>query len=168
MAAAHPRDTERGDDIGRGVKDQRVVNAPVAVSNWYPALTCGSSNLVLPSGHTRATAMTGGLNQVRVSGFVCVFAPGTSAPFPLFLPSTVLPALPSLLFHPTPLSPATSPPPPPLFSSSYSCYFLSSSPSILTLPSFPTVEMSFDEGGMQSCRRPRRIGRSLTNPNCDP
>ncbi|VDL92931.1 unnamed protein product [Schistocephalus solidus] len=28
-----------------------VVNAPVAVSNWYQALTCGSSKLVLPSGH---------------------------------------------------------------------------------------------------------------------
>ncbi|VDL95335.1 unnamed protein product [Schistocephalus solidus] len=30
-----------------------VVNAPVAVSNWYPALTCGSSKLGLPSGHTK-------------------------------------------------------------------------------------------------------------------
>ncbi|VDL88465.1 unnamed protein product [Schistocephalus solidus] len=31
---------------------ESVVNAPVAVSNWYPALTCGSSKLALPSGHT--------------------------------------------------------------------------------------------------------------------
>ncbi|VDL95823.1 unnamed protein product [Schistocephalus solidus] len=30
----------------------QVVNAPVAVSNWYPALTCGSSKLVLTSDHT--------------------------------------------------------------------------------------------------------------------
>ncbi|VDL93874.1 unnamed protein product [Schistocephalus solidus] len=29
-----------------------VVNAPVAISNWYPALTCGASKLVLSSGHT--------------------------------------------------------------------------------------------------------------------
>ncbi|VDL96533.1 unnamed protein product [Schistocephalus solidus] len=29
----------------------QVVNAPVTVSNWYPALTCGSSKPVLPSGH---------------------------------------------------------------------------------------------------------------------
>ncbi|VDM06388.1 unnamed protein product, partial [Schistocephalus solidus] len=46
------------------------------------------------------TATTGGLNQVRVSGVVCVFTPGTSAPFPLYLPSTILPALPPLLFPP--------------------------------------------------------------------
>ncbi|VDL92670.1 unnamed protein product [Schistocephalus solidus] len=48
----------------------------------------------------RATATTSGLNQVRVSGVVCVFTPGTSAPFPLFLLSPVLPALPPLLFPP--------------------------------------------------------------------
>ncbi|VDM03518.1 unnamed protein product [Schistocephalus solidus] len=30
----------------------QVVNAPVAVSNCYPALTCGSSKLGLPSGYT--------------------------------------------------------------------------------------------------------------------
>ncbi|VDL91006.1 unnamed protein product, partial [Schistocephalus solidus] len=30
----------------------QVVNAPVAASNRYPTLTCGSSKLVLPSGHT--------------------------------------------------------------------------------------------------------------------
>ncbi|VDL99903.1 unnamed protein product [Schistocephalus solidus] len=29
-----------------------VVKAPVAASNWYPTLTCGSSKLVLPSSHT--------------------------------------------------------------------------------------------------------------------
>ncbi|VDL93536.1 unnamed protein product [Schistocephalus solidus] len=30
----------------------RVVNAPVATSNWYLTLLCGSSKLDLPSGHT--------------------------------------------------------------------------------------------------------------------
>uniref|UniRef100_A0A183TCB5 COesterase domain-containing protein n=1 Tax=Schistocephalus solidus TaxID=70667 RepID=A0A183TCB5_SCHSO len=30
----------------------KVVNAPVAASSWYPTLTCGSSKLVLFSGHT--------------------------------------------------------------------------------------------------------------------
>ncbi|VDM02444.1 unnamed protein product [Schistocephalus solidus] len=32
--------------------DNLVVNAPVAVSNRYPALTCGYSKLVPPSGYT--------------------------------------------------------------------------------------------------------------------
>uniref|UniRef100_A0A183T2J6 YTH domain-containing protein n=1 Tax=Schistocephalus solidus TaxID=70667 RepID=A0A183T2J6_SCHSO len=81
----------------------------------------------------RATGTTGGLNQVRVSGVVCVFTPGTSAPFPLFLP--------------TPFSPS---PPPLSFSSSYSCLYHSSYSSILILPSFPTVEESYGEGDMQS------------------
>ncbi|VDL98727.1 unnamed protein product [Schistocephalus solidus] len=35
-----------------GTGTAQVVNAPVAASSWYPALTCGSSKLVLPSGHT--------------------------------------------------------------------------------------------------------------------
>ncbi|VDM06060.1 unnamed protein product [Schistocephalus solidus] len=29
----------------------QVVNGPVAASNWYPTVTCGSSKLVPPSGH---------------------------------------------------------------------------------------------------------------------
>ncbi|VDL94307.1 unnamed protein product [Schistocephalus solidus] len=29
-----------------------VVNGPVAIPSWYPTVTCGSSKLVLPSGHT--------------------------------------------------------------------------------------------------------------------
>ncbi|VDL93636.1 unnamed protein product [Schistocephalus solidus] len=121
-----------------------------------------------PAATLRAPVTTGELNQVRVSGVVRVFTPGTSAPFPPFLPSSVLPALPPLLFPPPPLFPPTSPSPPPLSSSSYSCFYPSSSPSILTLPSFSTVEKSYGEGDMQSRRRHRKIGRSLTNPNRDP
>ncbi|VDL97810.1 unnamed protein product [Schistocephalus solidus] len=102
-----------------------------------------------PAATPRDTATTGGLNQVRVSGVVCVFTPGKSALFPCSYP---LPSsLPFLLSfsHPTPLSLPTSPPAPPL-SSSYSCFHPSSSPSFLTLNSFPTVEKSYGEGNMQS------------------
>ncbi|VDM02719.1 unnamed protein product [Schistocephalus solidus] len=38
--------------FGRSICLVQVVNAPVAASNWYPTLTCGSSKLVFPSGHT--------------------------------------------------------------------------------------------------------------------
>ncbi|VDL89047.1 unnamed protein product [Schistocephalus solidus] len=98
-------------------------------------------------GHRRTTTVEISCVFVRpVSGVVCVFTSGTSAPFPLFLPSPVL-----LSFsHSTSLFPSYSPPPPPLSSSSYSCFYSSSSPSILTLPSFPTVEKSYGEGDMQS------------------
>ncbi|VDM05247.1 unnamed protein product [Schistocephalus solidus] len=41
--------------------------SPVAPRSW-----------VLPSGHTRATVTTGGLNQVRASGVVCASTPGMS------------------------------------------------------------------------------------------
>ncbi|VDL90579.1 unnamed protein product [Schistocephalus solidus] len=47
--------------------------------------------------------------------------------------------------HPTPLSTPTSPTPLHLSSTPYSCFYPSSSPSILTLPSFPTVEKSYGE-----------------------
>ncbi|VDL92044.1 unnamed protein product [Schistocephalus solidus] len=111
--------------------------SPVAPRSWF-----------FPVATPRATATTGGLNQVRVSGVVCVFIPGTSAPFPLFLLSPVFPAIPPLFFPPH--SPSTSPPPHPLSSSSYSCFYPSSSPSILTLPAFFTVEKTYGEGDMQS------------------
>ncbi|VDL88923.1 unnamed protein product [Schistocephalus solidus] len=69
---------------------REVVNAPVATSSWYPILTCGSSKLVPPSGHTPgnrhdrrakpvaipgATATTGELKQLKVSGVVCISTP---------------------------------------------------------------------------------------------
>ncbi|VDL89011.1 unnamed protein product [Schistocephalus solidus] len=38
--------------FGHSICLVHVVNAPVATSNWYPTLTCGSSKLVFPSGHT--------------------------------------------------------------------------------------------------------------------
>ncbi|VDM03211.1 unnamed protein product [Schistocephalus solidus] len=45
-----------------------AVNAPVAATNWYPTLPCGSSKLTHPSDHTQANVTTGGLNQAaRVS-----------------------------------------------------------------------------------------------------
>ncbi|VDM04909.1 unnamed protein product [Schistocephalus solidus] len=53
-----------------------------------------------PANTPRATVTTGGLNQVSVSAVVCVFTPGTSAPYPLFLPSPVLPTLPPFLLPP--------------------------------------------------------------------
>ncbi|VDL91761.1 unnamed protein product [Schistocephalus solidus] len=52
-----------------------VVNAPVAASNWYSTLTCGSSKLGFPAATPRATATIGGINQVRVSGVVCAPTP---------------------------------------------------------------------------------------------
>uniref|UniRef100_A0A183S9X8 Endo/exonuclease/phosphatase domain-containing protein n=1 Tax=Schistocephalus solidus TaxID=70667 RepID=A0A183S9X8_SCHSO len=74
------------------------------------------------------------------------------SPFSCPLPSS----LPFLLCfsHPTSLSTPTyappPPPPPPLSSFSYTLFYPSSSPSILTLPSYPTVEKSYGEGDMQS------------------
>ncbi|VDL93811.1 unnamed protein product [Schistocephalus solidus] len=103
--------------------------SPVAPRSWsFPAAT------------PRAAATTGGLNQVRVSGVVCVFTPGTSAPFPLLFPLSLSPLSSS---QPTPLSPPKSTLPPPL------SFLSSSSPLLLLLPfslsspflpSFPTVE----------------------------
>ncbi|VDL92978.1 unnamed protein product [Schistocephalus solidus] len=78
-----------------------VVNAPLAASNWYSTLTCGSSKLgssqrphpgqpsrnshlwaprswVLPSGHTPGNRHDRGLTQGKVSGVVCAFTPGVS------------------------------------------------------------------------------------------
>ncbi|VDL87456.1 unnamed protein product [Schistocephalus solidus] len=63
--------------------------SPVAPRSWF-----------FPAATPQATATTSGLNQLKVSGVVCFFTPGTSVPFPLFLPSPVLPALPPLLFPP--------------------------------------------------------------------
>ncbi|VDM06265.1 unnamed protein product [Schistocephalus solidus] len=81
---------------------------------------------VLPTGHT-----PGICNDRWAKPGVCVFTPGMSAPFPLFLTSPVLPDLHPLLFHPTPLFPHTSPPPllsPPLLT-------LASTPPFLPLSS---------------------------------
>ncbi|VDM03706.1 unnamed protein product [Schistocephalus solidus] len=61
-----------------------------------------------PAATPRATATIGGLNQVRISGVVCVFTPVTSASLSLFLPSPVLPALPPLLFPPHSPLPSSS------------------------------------------------------------
>ncbi|VDM03498.1 unnamed protein product [Schistocephalus solidus] len=71
-----------------------------------------------------------------------VFTPGTSAPFPLFLPSPVISALPPLLFPPhSPLPFYFSSTPSSLL---LSFTFTSTIPilplSLLTLPSFPMVE----------------------------
>ncbi|VDL94308.1 unnamed protein product [Schistocephalus solidus] len=118
-----------------------VVNAPVATSSWYPSLTCGTSKLVVPSGHT-----PGILHDRRAKpgeGVVCVLTPGTSVPFPLSRP--------------------TCPPPPLLFPAqshlpSYFAYSPSSHPSFLlyfTLhplphPSLPLrSKKSYGEGDMQ-------------------
>ncbi|VDM00984.1 unnamed protein product [Schistocephalus solidus] len=48
--------------FGRSTCLVQVVNAPVAASNWYPTLTCGSSKF-FPAAIPRATVTTGGLNQ---------------------------------------------------------------------------------------------------------
>ncbi|VDL86342.1 unnamed protein product [Schistocephalus solidus] len=48
------------------------VNSPVAASNWYPTLTCGSSKL------GSSQRLHPGLNKVRVSGVVCTSTPGMS------------------------------------------------------------------------------------------
>ncbi|VDL88575.1 unnamed protein product [Schistocephalus solidus] len=55
--------------FGRPICIVQVVNAPVAASNWYPTLTCGSFKFgFFPAATPRATVTTGELNQVRVSG----------------------------------------------------------------------------------------------------
>ncbi|VDL89089.1 unnamed protein product [Schistocephalus solidus] len=112
--------------------------SPVAPRSWF-----------CPAATPRAIARTGGLNQVRVSGVVCVFTPGTSAPLPLFVPSPVLPNVPPLLLPPHSPLPSYFFSTHLLCSSSYSCFYPSSSPSILTRPSFPMVEKSYGEGDMQ-------------------
>ncbi|VDL94513.1 unnamed protein product [Schistocephalus solidus] len=129
----------------------QVVNAPVAVSNWYPALTCGSSKLVLPSGHTpgnrhdRRAKQGEGLRccVCLYTSYVCSLPPVLALSRPPCPSSSPFP----------PHSPPTSPLPPPLSSSSFSCLYPSSSSSIITLPSFPTVEICYGEGDMQSHNR---------------
>ncbi|VDL98635.1 unnamed protein product [Schistocephalus solidus] len=113
--------------------------SPPAHRSWF-----------FPAATPRETVTTGGLNKVRVSGVVCVFTPGTSAPFPpvLALSRPLCPS--SSHFPPQSSLPsyfASTP------SSSYSFFYPSSSPSILTLISFPTVENSYGEGDMQSHSR---------------
>ncbi|VDL96508.1 unnamed protein product [Schistocephalus solidus] len=119
---------------------QQVANAPVAASNWYPTLTCGSSKLVIPAVTPRAAATTGGINQVRLSGVVCPF------------PSLVLP-VPPILFpahsHPNP----TTPSPLALLSSSLSL-------SLLTLSCFPSVD--------NVLRRGRHTITNNSSPNPHP
>ncbi|VDL88250.1 unnamed protein product [Schistocephalus solidus] len=133
--------------------------SPVAPRSWF-----------FPASTPRATVTTGGLNQVRVSGVVCVFKPTTSAPFPLLFPSPVVPAITPLSSSPpTLLSPPTYPPPFSL-SPSLSPPLLPSSllPRSSHFPPPPRSKTSFGEGDMQSRSRPRQIGRSLTDPNRDP
>ncbi|VDM03397.1 unnamed protein product [Schistocephalus solidus] len=115
-----------------------VVNAPVTAAGWYPTLTCGSLKLVLLSGHTPgnrkdrwAKPGEGLLCCVCLhTRYVCSFPPGL-APLPSSLST---------------LSPPTSTPSSPLalLSSSLSHLLLYSYffpfPSLLTLPSSPTVE----------------------------
>ncbi|VDL92484.1 unnamed protein product [Schistocephalus solidus] len=106
-----------------------VVNSPVAVSNWYPALTCGSWKLVLPSGHNPGNrhdrrAKPGEGLRYCVSHPVRLLPSPCSCPLPSSLPFLLS------FSNPTPLSPHIS-------SSSYSCFYPSSSPYILTLPSIP-------------------------------
>ncbi|VDM02123.1 unnamed protein product [Schistocephalus solidus] len=107
--------------------------SPVSPRSWF-----------FPAATTRATATTGGLNQVRVSGVVCVFTPEMYASFPLLFPSPVLPVPPLLsYFYSSPSSRPSfilSRSPPRLYS-----YFFPS-PSLLTLPSSPTVEKVLRRG----------------------
>ncbi|VDM04448.1 unnamed protein product, partial [Schistocephalus solidus] len=130
-----------------------VVNTPVATSSWYPTLTRGSSKPATP----RATATTGGLNQVKVSGVACVSTTGRFAPFPLLFPLSRPPLSSS---QPTPLSPPTSTPPPPLtllppLSLLLSFSFTSSLLSFSSrFPPSPQSKKSYNEGNMQSGRRP--------------
>ncbi|VDL97767.1 unnamed protein product [Schistocephalus solidus] len=104
--------------------------SPVAPRSWF-----------FPAATLRATAMTGGLNQVRISGVVCVFIPGTSDPFPLSFPLSPPPCPTSPLPSPLPspllflLLTLLSPFFPPLLFS-----FFFPSPFLLTLPSSLTVE----------------------------
>ncbi|VDL89882.1 unnamed protein product [Schistocephalus solidus] len=64
-----------------------------------------------------------------------------------------------------------SSPPFALLSSSLALLSFTLSSSLLPrsspFPPFPRSKTSYGEGDMQSRRRPRRIGRSLTNPNRD-
>ncbi|VDL89167.1 unnamed protein product [Schistocephalus solidus] len=116
--------------------------SPVAPRSWF-----------FPSATPQATATTGGLNQVRVSGVVCVSShPVRLLPSPCScsLPSS-LPFLLSFFLHfPLPFYFSSNPP---LSSSSYSCFYPSFYPSILILPPFPTVKTSYGEGDMQSHTR---------------
>ncbi|VDL98327.1 unnamed protein product [Schistocephalus solidus] len=84
--------------------------SPVAPRSW-----------LFPVSTSWATVITGGLNQVRVTGVVSVFTPGTSAPFPLLFPifrppcpslSLLFPAHSSLLSY---ISSSSSPFSSPLF-----------------------------------------------------
>ncbi|VDL85948.1 unnamed protein product [Schistocephalus solidus] len=113
-----------------------VVNAPVAASSWYPTLTCGFSSWFFLAATPRATATTGGLNQVRVSGVMCVFTPAQPPP-------------------------NSSPPPFALLSSSLLISFTltsSPSPSLLTLQSparsrkSPTARATCNHVGAQANR----------------
>ncbi|VDM00533.1 unnamed protein product [Schistocephalus solidus] len=128
-----------------------MLYAPVAVSNWYPALTCGSLKLVFPSGHTPGNRHDRRAKQVEGlrccvclhTRYVCFPSPvlalsrppcPSSSPFPTPLPSPLLLLLNHLLS-------------PPLLT-------LASTPPILPLSSsFPTVEKSYGEGDMQSHNR---------------
>ncbi|VDM06489.1 unnamed protein product [Schistocephalus solidus] len=102
------------------------------------ALTCGSSKLVLPNGHT-----PGNRHDWRAKpgeGLRCCVCLHNQ--YVCFLPPVLAhlqSSLPFLLSFSTPLlSPLSSPPPHPL-SSSYSCFYPSPFSSIRILPSFPTV-----------------------------
>ncbi|VDM02043.1 unnamed protein product [Schistocephalus solidus] len=106
---------------------QKVV---VARASRINVACCGR---FVPAAKPWSTVMTSGLNQVRVSGVVCVSTPGTSAQFPLLHPPpshphpTLLHALPplsssqptlTLSFYP-PLPPPTLQQPPRNLSAQY-------------------------------------------------
>ncbi|VDL91371.1 unnamed protein product [Schistocephalus solidus] len=120
--------------------------SPMAPRSWF-----------FQAATRRATATTGGLTQVMVSGVLCVFTPDTFAPIPLLF-SFSRPTCPSPLSisQPTPLTPPTFPPHPsslllsslfhPLSPLLYSYIYPLPSPSLLTLPSSATVEKVLRRG----------------------
>ncbi|VDL97273.1 unnamed protein product [Schistocephalus solidus] len=121
--------------------------SPVAARSWF-----------FQAATIRATATTGGLNQVRVSGVVCVFTTGTSAPFHMLFPLSRPPCPPSALLRL--LFPLLSPFFPTL---SLLAFNLTSSllPCSSQFPPPPRSKLSYGEGNIKICR-------SLTNPNRDP
>ncbi|VDL87888.1 unnamed protein product [Schistocephalus solidus] len=121
----------------------QVVNSPVATSSCFPTLTCGSSKLVLLSGHT-----PGNRHDLWAT-------PGEG----------LRPLLSPLLFSSSPSSL------PSFFLSLLLSFTLTSTPPILplssTFPPPPRSKTSYGEGDMKSRRRPRQKDPSLTYPNRD-
>ncbi|VDM05221.1 unnamed protein product [Schistocephalus solidus] len=119
--------------------------SPGAPRSWF-----------FPAATPRATGTTGGINQVSLRCCVGLHT---------WYVSSLPPALP--LSRPTcPPSPLPSPLPSYFYSSPSSSPLIYSSslpPLSSPFPPPPRSKKSYGEGNMQSRRRPRRIGRSLTN-----